>query len=109
MESPDLSRREFLAGAAAAAALASSSKAAAQGRAWTRTLDFRALDDGRGWPGWTCAGVANLRRESGRGLLEAGSDVFPCDPRPVAFALDRRFVDGAVHAELVAGGAGAGV
>jgi hypothetical protein len=42
-------------------------------------------------------------------LLEAGSDVCPCDPRPVAFAVDRRFGDGEVRGEFVAGGAGPGV
>ena len=109
MEDPHLSRRELLAGAAAATALARSVEVSAQQQEWTNTLDFTALGEGTGWPGWTCAGVANLRREGGHGLLEAGSDVFPCDPRPVAFALDRRFVDGEIHAELVAGGAGAGV
>ena len=109
MDVPDLSRRELLAGAAAAAGLAWSAEAAARGQGWSRTLDFGALDDGAGWPGWTCAGVANLRRKGGRGLLEAGSDVFPCDPRPVAFALDRRFADGEVSAEFVSGGAGSGV
>ncbi|HYF24394.1 MAG TPA: alkaline phosphatase D family protein [Baekduia sp.] len=82
---------------------------ARDGRAWERVLDFGALPDGDGWPGWSCPGVANLRRAGGRGLLEAGSDVFPCDPRPVAFAVDQRFVDGAVTALFDAGGAGAGL
>ena len=109
MEGPDLTRRELIAGAAAATALAWSAEAAAGRREWARTLDFADLGEGTGWPGWTCPGVANLRREGGRGLLEAGSDVFPCDPRPVAFALDRRSVDSEIHAKLVAGGAGAGV
>lgn len=72
-------------------------------------LDFATLDDGDGWPGWTCAGVANLRRTGGRGLLEAGTDVFPSDPRPVAFLTDHRFADGEVTARFAAGGAGAGV
>jgi hypothetical protein len=53
--------------------------------------------------------VANLRRANGRGVLEAGSDVFPYDPRPVAFALDRRFRDGEIAALIDAAGAGAGV
>jgi alkaline phosphatase D len=53
--------------------------------------------------------VANLRRRDGTGLLEAGSDVFPYDPRPVAFAVDQRFLDGEVTAAVSATGAGAGV
>src|SRR4029079_3993902 len=59
--------------------------------------------------GCACAGVPNLRRADARGLLEAGSDVFPCDPRPVAFALDRRFRDGEIKAIVHSAGAGAGV
>lgn len=107
-----VSRRELLAGAAAAAGVAAGldRPARAAGReTWARTLGFGTLGPGEGWPGWTCPGVANLRRRDGRGLLEAGSDVFPCDPRPVAFALDQRFVDGEVSALLAATGAGAGV
>lgn len=42
-------------------------------------------------------------------MLEAGSDVFPNDPRPVAFAVDRRFVEGSVTAVVSRPGAGAGV
>ena len=42
-------------------------------------------------------------------MLEAGSDVFPNDPRPVAFAVDRRFANGSVSAVLTRTGAGAGV
>ena len=72
-------------------------------------LAFGELPAGDGWPGWVCPGVANLRREGGRGVLEAGSDVFPCDPRPVAFAVDHRFRDGAIEASVAAGGAGGGV
>ena len=82
-----LSRRQLLeAGAAAGAALALQRAASAGAATWSRTLDFTTLGDGEGWPGWRCAGVANLRRGGGRGVLEAGSDVFPCDPRPVAFS-----------------------
>ena len=62
-----------------------------------------------GWPGWTCPGVANLRREAGDGLLEAGTDVFPSDPRPVAFAVDQRFGDGEVSAGMTALGSAPGV
>src|SRR5688500_14209780 len=110
MVGPELSRRELLgAGVAAGAALAVGGTGTAAAAVWSRSLDFAALGDGDGWPGWTCPGVANLRRAGGRGLLEAGSDVFPCDPRPVAFAVDQRFVDGEVTAELVAAGAGPGV
>src|SRR4051794_23692070 len=64
---------------------------------------------GERWPGWACSGVANLRVQGGRGVLEAGSDVFPTDPRPVAFAVDRRFRDGAITATAEATGAGTGV
>jgi PhoD-like phosphatase len=106
-----ITRREAVAaGAAAGAAVVAGRVAPAlAGAEWTRTLDFAALGSGDGWPGWTCAGAANLRRDGGRGLLEAGTDVFPSDPRPVAFALDQRFRDGEIRAVLVAGGAGAGV
>src|SRR4051812_27616218 len=111
MPDDGLSRRELLgAGAAAGAALVLPGAASATAAtAWSLTLDFAALGAGAGWPGWTCAGVANLRRADGRGLLEAGSDVFPCDPRPVAFAVDRRFRDGEISAVVAAPGAGAGL
>jgi PhoD-like phosphatase len=107
-----LSRREVLvAGAAAGAALALQRTAvhAASRRSWSRTFAFRDLGEGAGWPGWACPGVANLHRGGGVGVLEAGSDVFPCDPRPVAFAVDQRFRDGEVTAVLTATGAGAGI
>ena len=116
--SPDetgaLNRRELLAaGAALSAAVAIGSpatEAAAAGAATTeRALDFSALGDGDGWPGWTAPGVANLRREGGTGLLEAGTDVFPSDPRPVAFAVDHRFGDGEISATLTHIGAAPGV
>jgi hypothetical protein len=42
-------------------------------------------------------------------VLEAGSDVFPNDPRPVAFAVDRRFRDGSVRAVVTRPGGGPGV
>ena len=67
------------------------------------------MPDGERWPGWSCGGVANLRVQGGRGLLEAGSDVFPCDPRPVAFAVDVHFRDGTITATADATGAGTGV
>jgi hypothetical protein len=105
-----LSRREVLGAGAAALALQRVAPArAAATRAWPYVVDFSALGDGEGWPGWACPGVANVRRGGGQGRLEAGSDVFPCDPRPVAFAVDRRFRDGEITAQLAATGAGAGV
>jgi phosphodiesterase/alkaline phosphatase D-like protein len=106
-----VTRRELIAAAGVAgAAAALEGTAAARARpSWTCTLDFRTLRAGGGWPGWRCVGVANLRRSGGRGLLEAGSDVFPCDPRPVAFAVDQRFRDGEISALVTAAGAGAGV
>ena len=100
-----LRRREVLAAGAAALAL-SRAGALAAGPA-ERRLEFGG--EGEGWSGWTCPGVAVLRRSGGLGLLEAGSDVFPCDPRPVAFAIDQRFRDGEVEALVQAGGAGVGV
>src|SRR4051794_20374859 len=111
MRDEGLSRRELLeAGAVAGAALAlqAAGEAPAAG-ARPRVLDFGAAGAGDGWPGWTCAGVANLRRHGGQGLLEAGSDVFPCDPQPVAFAVDQRFRDGEIAAVAEATGAAAGV
>ena len=105
-----VTRRELMAaGAAAGAGVALLPHTATARASWSRTLDFGALGPGDGWPGWTCPGVANLRRADGRGLLEAGSDVFPCDPRPVAFPVDQRFRDGLVDAAVAAAGAGCGV
>ncbi|HEX6388279.1 MAG TPA: hypothetical protein VFZ89_02495, partial [Solirubrobacteraceae bacterium] len=86
-------RRELLAGAAAAgASLLLADRLAAA----TRTT-------------WTTAGAANLHVAGDAVLLEAATDVFPSDPRPVAFAVDRRFADGAVRALIDRGGAGVGV
>ncbi|HEX8083194.1 MAG TPA: alkaline phosphatase D family protein [Solirubrobacteraceae bacterium] len=109
-EQPGVSRREVLAAAAAAGASIGlwPARAAAAGDVLAR-LDFRLLGDGEGWPAWACPGVANLLRVGGEGLLEAGTDVFPHDPRPVAFAVDRRFRDGEVSAFLTRTGAGAGL
>lgn len=109
MEDRGLSRRDLLAAGAATGAVLMTGGAAAASSWWSRTLDFGAHGDGDGWPGWTCPGVANLRRSGGRGLLEAGSDVFPCDPRPVAFALDRRARDAQISALVAAAGAGVGL
>ena len=109
MGGPRLTRRDLLGvGAGAALALRAGPAALAAGP-WSERLAFASLGAGDGWPGWRCVGVANLRREGGAGVLEAGSDVFPCDPRPVAFALDRRFRDGEVSARIDSPGAGAGV
>jgi hypothetical protein len=108
MGGPRINRREMLAigvGAGVAVGL----RGTALARAAPDATDFAALGDGAGWPGWACPGVANLRRGGGLGSLEAGSDVFPCDPRPVAFALDRRFRDGEIEATIRSAGAGAGV
>ena len=104
-----VSRRELLAAGGVAGAALALGRAPVARAAWERTLDFGSLGPGDGWPGWTCTGVANLRRGGGAGLLEAGSDVFPCDPRPVAFALDQRFEDGEVAAVVDAAGAGVGL
>ena len=102
-----INRRELLAaGAAAGAALALPPSAGARS---ARTFDFSAMPAGENWPGWACSGVANLRVDGGRGVLEAGSDVFPNDPRPVAFWIDQRFRDGTVTATIDATGAGTGV
>ena len=109
VERDGLSRREVLAaGAAAGATLAmgaTPTRAAAQGA--ERRLTF--AGDGDGWPGWAAPGVANLKRSGGLGLLEAGSDVFPNDPRPVAFAVDARFRDGEIVADIARTGSGPGV
>jgi PhoD-like phosphatase len=105
-------RREFLAGAAAAGASALVGERlalGAPGRVPLR-LSFAGASAGEGWgAGWATTGVANLRRVSGEGLLEAGTDVFPSDPRPVAFAVDQRILDGGIHAVISRAGAGAGV
>jgi hypothetical protein len=105
-----VNRRELLTATAAAGAALALGESPAAAAPWrTQRLDFADLGPGGGWPGWQCVGVANLTRADGRGRLEAGSDVFPCDPRPVAFAIDGRFRDGEVAAVVEAAGAGAGV
>ena len=109
MHGPRVSRRELLAAGAAAGVALHLRRPAAVAASPGARLDFRSLAPGDGWPGWTCPGVANLRREGGNGVLEAGSDVFPCDPRPVAFAVDHRFQDGGIRALVEAGGAGVGL
>ena len=107
MEGAPISRRELLvAGTAAGVAIALPGSSAAQS---AHAFEFAAMPPGDRWPGWSCSDVANLRVQGGRGLLEAGSDVFPCNPRPVAFAVDRRFRDGRITATADATGAGTGV
>jgi hypothetical protein len=104
-----LNRRELLAAGAAAAASLRLAPAARGAEPQAYRIDFAAAQDGDGWPGWMSPGVANLRRAGGQGLLEAGSDVFPCDPRPVAFLLDHRQADVEIAANVVSPGAGAGL
>ena len=105
-----MNRRELLElSAAAGAGLAIGGSVARAARPRPSRLDFATVGPREGWPGWACAGTANLRCADGQGILEAGSDVFPSDPRPIAFAVDRRFRDGEIAATLLAGGAGAGL
>ncbi|HYH59038.1 MAG TPA: alkaline phosphatase D family protein [Thermoleophilaceae bacterium] len=107
----ELSRRQLLAaGAAAGTAIALDGAAvAAPGSRVVRRIDFAASPDGDGWDGWRCTGVANLRQAGGLGLIEAGSDVFPNDPRPVAFAVDARLRDGMIEATIAEPGSAPGV
>ena len=108
----DLSRRELLAaGLAAGAGLAWGPDAAATvARRRADVTDFADMGAGGAWgKGWRCPAVANLRVVGGEGLLEAGSDVFPNDPRPVAFLVDRRFVEGGVRAVVARPGSMVGV
>ncbi len=111
----ELSRRELIAAGAAAGALialddAHPAIAAAAGRRTVRRIVFSDRPDGAGWGReWRCTGVANMRCESGLGVLEAGSDVFPNDPRPVVFALDCRQRDVEIAATIAAVGAAPGV
>jgi len=105
-----LNRRELFASAAAGVVLSGWRGAAAVADAppaWRAA--FAAAPDGPGWPGFACVDVANLRIQGGQAVLEAGSDVFPNDPRPVAFAVDRRFRDGSVTARATRTGSEAGV
>src|SRR6185436_18055370 len=108
----ELSRREFVAaGAAASAALALERATPARAAAQTvASIDFTALEDRTGWGrGWRSAGVANLRCAADEGILEAGSDVFPNDPRPVVFAVDRRVRDAEITATITRPGSAPGV
>ena len=110
----ELSRREVIAaGAAAGAALAferTAAAARAQDAVVVAQTEFAALGDRAGWgPGWRSTGVANLRCAAGEGILEAGSDVFPNDPRPVVLAVDRRVRDAEVTATITKVGSAPGV
>jgi len=106
-----VNRRELLAAGAAAGAALGLPQTATSGTpsAFTHGLDFRSLGPGDGWPGWVSPGVATLHRAGGQGVLVAGTDVFPCDPRPVAFALDQQSRDGEITAVVDAAGAGTGL
>src|SRR5687768_7749128 len=111
----ELSRREVIAaGAAAGAALAFERAApeagAANEQAVVASVDFAALGDRDGWGrGWRSSGVANVRCAGGEGILEAGSDVFPNDPRPVVLAVDRRVRDAEIQATISRPGSAPGV
>ncbi len=110
-----LSRRQLLAAGAAAGAALAADRGAARALGGgapgpVRELDFARRADGPGWGGgWRTVGVANLRTEAGEGVLEAGSDVFPNDPRPVAFAVDCRLRDAEITAAITRVGAAPGV
>jgi alkaline phosphatase D len=110
----ELSRREVIAaGAAAGAALALDRTApalAGEEPGIVARIGFAELGDRTGWGrSWRSAGVANLRCEGGEGVLEAGSDVFPNDPRPVVFAVDRRVRDAEITATVTRPGSAPGV
>ena len=109
MHGPRVSRRELLAAGAVAGVALGLRRTPSATAAPAARLDFRTLPPGDGWPGWACPGVATLRRDGRSGSIEAGSDVFPCDPRPVAFAVDQRFRDGGIEAIVASGGAGVGL
>mgnify|MGYP001478975516 CR=1 FL=1 len=107
-----ITRRELIAaGAVVGAGLAVGARpASGAGERVVRQIDFSALGDRQGWPaGWACPGVANLRVSGGVGVLEAGSDVFPYDPRPAAFAVDSRILEGSVRAVVTEAGSLVGV
>jgi alkaline phosphatase D len=107
-----LSRRELLArSAVAGAALALERRAAPAAAADPELPVIERLDfaGGQWGPRWRTVGVANLRTADGGGVLEAGSDVFPNDPRPVAFAVDRRLRDARITATVAQTGDAPGV
>src|SRR3954447_1002823 len=71
MPGDGLSRRELLGAGAAAGAVLALQRATPAAGATEHVLDFAALGDGDGWPGWRCPGVANVRRGGGPGRLAA--------------------------------------
>ena len=110
----DLSRREVIAAGAAAGAAFALDRTAPASRAQEPAVvagtDFAELGDRAGWgKGWRSTGVANLRCAGGEGILEAGSDVFPNDPRPVVVATDRRVRDAEIAATITRPGSAPGV
>lgn len=108
----EFSRRELLAaGAGMAVTLSLTEQATARQPTRVRQLiDFTGKPERDGWgQGWRSTGVANLRCIAGEGHLEAGSDVFPNDPRPVAFTTDAGFREGSIEAELTRPGSAVGV
>jgi hypothetical protein len=107
-----VTRRELIAASAVAGVglTAGARSASAATERVMRHIDFSGLTDRAGWPsGWACPGVANLRVHGGRGILEAGSDVFPYDPRPAVFAVDARALNAGVRAVVTAAGSLVGV
>jgi hypothetical protein len=111
-EGASITRRQLIAaGAITGAGLAVGARPAfGAAEPVVRKVEFSSLADQEGWPvGWACPGVANLRVSGGRGVLEAGSDVFPYDPRPAAFAVDARFLEGTVRAVVATAGSLVGV
>jgi len=104
--SPRLSRRRVLQ-LLAGAALAENLSGCADSSPSSSAADS-AGDEGWG-AGWVCNDVANLKRENGVLVLEAGSDIFPNDPRPVAFAIDSGTLNGSIRAEISDAGSAVGV
>lgn len=107
---PHVDRRTVLAG------LGTGGTIVLGGCGWRRgTVDWEnarsttaSFDDG--WPDpWTVDGVANLTGGDGRGLLEAGTDIYPASQRPIAFRPDRRAVDARIQARVSETGVGPGV
>lgn len=120
--STDFDRRgllRLLAGSAATALLPPLTGCARSGEpgessvdvpSFPRREEFAAAADGEGWARqWISPGVATLRREGGLGVMEAGSDIFPNDPRPVAFVLDGRMLEGRISAQIAQAGSMTGL
>lgn len=75
-----------------------------------RDQDFTTASDGAGWDRqWISPGVGTLRCEAGEGILEAGTDIFPNDPRPVAFVVDGRVLNGKISAQIAQAGSMTGL